>query len=375
MLRRFSLPHEALSYRAGASAVAGVLGLLLFLQAAPDARAAVIFLEARDEVLQQGDVVMVPLRIDTEDACVNAVEVQIRYDRDVLSAIDVSRGRSILSLWTETPEIDKEKGRIRFSGGIPGGYCGRVTGDPGLTNILADIAFLVKGAARERQEALVSVDFTRVYAHDGRGTLLPTTAKPVALTVAPSLARPVLDEWLERVREDDVAPELFSIVLNNDPSVARGKYYIVFSTTDKQSGIDHYEVRETDPKRWGFLSWIGREARWVVAESPYVLRDQSLNSTIQVKAVDKAGNERVVNYHPPAELARTPYLLFLMWGLGILLLGGASFFAARHVMGRWREGYARGAPAAADDQKKEVQGAAGEGERRASEQKGHDAEK
>ena len=36
-----------------------------------------------------------------------------------------------------------------------------------------------------------------------------------------------------------------------------------------------------------------------LAEIPYVLNDQDLGSIIRVKAVDKAGNERLVEYIPP----------------------------------------------------------------------------
>ncbi len=309
-------------------AVWGVLWVLgmLFSPTLP-ARAAIISFDARNAALQRGDVVVLPLRLDTEGACVNAVEVVVRYDRNLLTAVDVGRGRSILSLWPEVPKIDKGEGVVRFSGGIPGGYCGGNSNGPDAPNILADIAFLVQGAVQEPQEARVSIDFTRVYAHDGRGTLLPTTARSSVLTVAPYLARPARDEWLARVRQDTVAPELFSIVLNNDPAVADGRYYIAFSTTDKQSGIDHYEVREVGAAR-GVLP-IGKKgaARWEVAASPYVLKDQSLRSVIEVKAVDKAGNARVVRYQPPAAQTRAPYRRIPLWGWGIALVGGAALVA------------------------------------------------
>lgn len=77
----------------------------------------------------------------------------------------------------------------------------------------------------------------------------------------------------------DTQPPLpFEPKLVSDPAIHGGKYVLVFSTTDAESGIDHYEVKE------GLL-------RWERAESPYVLPLQHLPKIIVVKAVDRAGNE------------------------------------------------------------------------------------
>jgi subtilase family serine protease len=46
------------------------------------------------------------------------------------------------------------------------------------------------------------------------------------------------------------------------------------------------------------FGWGASTAPWVTAQSPYVLDDQSLNSTIRVKAIDKAGNEFIATLVP-----------------------------------------------------------------------------
>jgi hypothetical protein len=46
------------------------------------------------------------------------------------------------------------------------------------------------------------------------------------------------------------------------------------------------------------FNWGGVGVPWVKANSPYVLKDQTLNSIIRVKAVDKAGNEYVATLVP-----------------------------------------------------------------------------
>lgn len=279
---------------------------------------------------------LVPIRIDTQGLCINAVEVVINYDPRTLQVDDVARGNSILSLWTEEPTIDKDAGRVTFSGGVPGGYCGRVEGDPGLTNILAEV--VVTGAplkfaegARELAEISISPD-SRALAHDGAGTPLPVAVQTTQFVLSATTTVPV-DEWQGRVRNDTIAPELFEIALLENRNVAGGRYFIVFRTSDKQSGIDHYEVLETDPDRFGLLTWLPRESYWVVAESPYVLRDQDLKSKIMVKAIDKAGNERIVTYTPPLSpldhVARVEFFLLLFVGAGIILALVAVFAARR----------------------------------------------
>jgi hypothetical protein len=64
------------------------------------------------------------------------------------------------------------------------------------------------------------------------------------------------------------------------------RWMVLFATQDKGSGMDHYEVREVDP----LLPWWG--SGWHVAESPYLLEDQTLRSAVYVRAYDNDGNVR-----------------------------------------------------------------------------------
>ena len=86
---------------------------------------------------------------------------------------------------------------------------------------------------------------------------------------------------LVEMKADTEPPEDFTPAIVNDPNVFDGKYFLVFATQDKGTGVDHYEVREG---RWGWF----REA-----ESPYLLKQQKISRDVYVKAVDSAGNERI----------------------------------------------------------------------------------
>jgi len=294
--------------------------------------AAHIYLDPQPDRYNRLDTFYVPLRIDLVDECMNAIRAVIAYDPVQVTVRDVAIGRSILTLWTEPPSIErvdgKETGRIILEGGIPGGYCGRVTGDPGLTNILAELVVTgapVQGEAGSDITARFILEpSTEVFAHDGLGTSLPRTLLGADIVLTQSEDAP-FDAWAADIAVDTQAPEYFDITLVQGPSAGNAYSYIIFSTTDKQSGIDHYEVREMDPNQFGFLSWVARPSYWIPAESPYVVRDQRLHSTIQVKAVDKKGNERIVEYTPPmSPLVRytTPSVLILAGYAALLLMLG-----------------------------------------------------
>ena len=82
------------------------------------------------------------------------------------------------------------------------------------------------------------------------------------------------------VSKDSIPPEPFQPVITRDNDVFEGKWFVVFATTDKDSGLSHFEVKEG----WG---------SFVVAESPYLIKNQRAKNRIQVKAIDNAGNERI----------------------------------------------------------------------------------
>jgi hypothetical protein len=112
------------------------------------------------------------------------------------------------------------------------------------------------------------------------------------------------DEWQEELEKDKIPPEDFKpeiVKINN-------KYYLAFSTKDKNSGIDHYDVLEKPQAKSLLKSII---AKWVKTNSPYLLKNQSLSSNIEVRAVDKAGNERIVKLQDTYSLPW--YKNYLIW--------------------------------------------------------------
>lgn len=293
---------------------------------APIAQAASLYIDPAFRSIGRGDSITMSVRLDTDEAaeeCINAVDGVITYP-DTLIPVDVSIGDSIFSMWVEQPKIDKEAHRITFAGGIPNGYCGRIAGDPRLTNTIVKLIFRSPGFLVGSSEgtSTAKVDFapeTSAYLNDGFGTKADLALYGSTIDLADDPSPVLVDDWREALSADDLAPEEFSIDLQKNQTTFKGKYFIVFNTTDKQTGIDHYEVIEEPTSRLMTFEWGRADAPWITAPSPYPLEDQSLNSIIRVKAVDKAGNEYIATLIPE-ESMRGISTNDLIVGAGLLLV-------------------------------------------------------
>ena len=311
----------------GLFAVCGIfVSGFLFVGVPQVASAATLYMDPSETHAYRADTATVAVRIDTDDGeCINTADIVVSYDPSVI-AVDVSRGDSILSLWVEDPKIDQNTHTVTFAGGVPNGYCGRVPGDPQLSNVLAKIVFQVPGfsvGTDNKKEAHISFGTeSHVFLNDGLGTLAPLKTFGATITLDDKAGNALTDHWSEAVQQDTVMPSPFSIELVQNDTVFSGKYYVVFSTTDKQSGIDHYEVLEEPIKELSLFKWGIPNRSWVKAKNPYVLVDQSLKSVIRVKAIDKAGNERIAIF-APEDTARLidPTHIILIATLAVLMFG------------------------------------------------------
>jgi len=269
------------------------------------AEGAILYLEPSSGQYQPGDTFLVEIKIDTEDECINTIEANLSFSQDILKAIDFSQGKSIITLWVKSPEINQDSGLVSFSGGIPGGYCGRVAGDPGESNLLGRIIFRVPevmvGEPGKNLAEVKFLDTSQVLLNDAKGTKAKLATQGANFKILSKL-EPFKDEWREEIKKDNIPPEVFKIQISQDPAIFEGKYFITFSTTDKQTGVDYYKVKEG-------------KRDWKVIVSPYVLENQKLTNNIQVKAIDKAGNERIEIVKAP----RKPIWQYILYG-GLFLI-------------------------------------------------------
>lgn len=294
--------------------------------------AATLYIDPATAELYRGDALTAAIRImpdQTTGECINTVDAVISYSGNI-QPIDVSVGRSIFNLWVERPTINKEKKTITLAGGVTNGYCGRVEGDPRLTNVVAEIIFrspgMVVGGGSEDNLAIISfAPETQVLLNDGLGTRAELITLGSTITLLDGAGPGITDAWRDNVRADTLPPEEFSITLTKDDITFNGRYYIVFNTSDKQTGLSHFEVTEESLSEQGLFKWGGVGVPWLrVDANTYELKDQSLKSVVRVKAIDKAGNEYIATLIPDESLQTVSTNNLSTWaalaGLGFLMV-------------------------------------------------------
>jgi hypothetical protein len=285
--------------------------------------AASLYVDPAFSTLSRGDAVTFSVRLDTDEAtgeCVNAVDAVITYSENI-TPVDVSLGDSIFNVWVEPPTINQTDRTITFAGGIPNGYCGRVAGDPRLTNTLVKLIFRSPGfsigSADDTNVATLTFQpETTAYLNDGFGTKANLQTFGAQVELFKTAGSELQDSWRENLGEDEIPPEAFGITLLRDQSAFDNKYFIVFNTTDKQTGIDQFQVIEEPVSTVDLFAWGAANAPWETSRSPHVLSDQTLNSVIRVKAIDKAGNEYIATLIPDESQRSISLSKLVIYGLG-----------------------------------------------------------
>lgn len=229
-----------------------------------------MFFDVNKNSFTENEDFLVNIYIDTKDSSVNAIEGGVLFPSDILELKEIRDGNSIINFWVEKPTKISD-GRINFSGITTGGFSGSKV-----------FLFGAVFQAKKNGEGVFDFVDIKTLKNDGLGTEIPIKNKPYIFSVSDKLDNTTKEDL---IINDTNPPEDFVPFVANDSSIFEGKNFIVFSTVDKGSGIDHYEVKES--------SW-GLGGKYIQAESPYLLKDQRLKSKIYVKAVDKLGNVKIV---------------------------------------------------------------------------------
>jgi len=287
--------------------IIGVIFAVWFLFSPFAAKAATtVYFDLENQVIYEGDIFLVDLKISTPDKSINVVDGTILYDNSKLEIKEVSAGNSLLVLWPKPPVFSNKKGSLSFVGGVSGGFQGE-------KGEVLKIIFLAKSEGEARIDFL---DGFSVFQHDGRGTQINPLLRSFSFNILkrpPEI--PVKDEWRDLVAKDKIPPESFEITPGRDPSIFDNQYFISFFTTDAESGVAYYEVQEG-------------ERDFIRAESPYLLQDQSSKNLIKVKAIDYAGNERIEELLSPAPTVPF-YKNILFWIVILLVTLPLLFYAWR----------------------------------------------
>lgn len=229
-----------------------------------------ISLSAEPNEYLVGEEFLVDVYIDTEGELINAIEGKLYFKQSELEVVSIKDGNSSINFWVTKPNIVSQ-GFVDFSGVTPGGVRGK-------DKYLFSVVFKPIKAG----QTYVEVKEAKSLKNDGLGTRVKTDVSN--LTVEIGLNDTALDGKMKF--EDKIEPETFLPTVGRDSEMYEGRSFVAFSTQDKQSGVDYYEVKE------------GIFGKYVRAVSPFVLNNQDLDNIIYVKAVDLNGNERVVSIKP-----------------------------------------------------------------------------
>lgn len=268
--------------------------------------ATTVYFDVENPTVFKGDIFLVNLKISTLDKPINVVDGTILYDNNKLEIKEVITGNSLFALWPKPPTFSNDRGTLSFVGGVPDGFQNK-------KGEVLKIIFLAKSKGKAQIDFL---DGFSVFLNDGQGTQINPWLRPLSLNISEKPAEtPAKDEWQALVEKDKTPPDSFEAIINRDPYLFDNQYFVSFFATDKDLGISYYEVKEGDNN-------------FVRAESPYLLKDQSLQGLIKVKAVDKAGNERIEELMPPVPTVSF-YKSILFWIAVFIIIIIVIFYVYR----------------------------------------------
>ena len=142
-----------------------------------NAEAATMYLSPSGRTFGINQELSVEVKVNTEEAFINAAEATVRFPAHILEAVDVDRAASAFNFWVEDPEISNEEGTVRFIGGTTKG----ISGDS--LHVLK-MKFRAKGVG----SAEFSISDAAATASDGKGTNVLSAVKGTTISVGAQAA-------------------------------------------------------------------------------------------------------------------------------------------------------------------------------------------
>lgn len=274
--------------------------ILIFLLSSHIASASILSVDVDKNQVKTGSIINATLFLNTEGQSVNTVEGDLKYDDNFLQVEAVNIGGSFVSFWIEKPN-SQTLGIIHFAGIVPGGV-----------TVAKGEVFKVIFRAKKAGDVNLLIDNVHLYLNDGQGSEATTKTSNANIKISQSAGG--ADE--QRLSTDTVPPEKFTLVRTRDSSVYDDNWFVVYSTVDKGSGVDHYRVCEL---------W-----KCVTAESPFLLKNQTPFYHITVNAYDMNGNST-------SSAITSPWLIILLvflFFVGIIYLCFPKNLTARKNLAR-----------------------------------------
>lgn len=212
---------------------------------------------------------------------INAFTYNVAYNPEELEYFGFESLGSISPVWVEMPKAEGDN--INFSGIFPRGMKGVINPETSQLEdpILVTLLFKPKIIGK----TILSLGTAVVFKDDGVGKPIAMPSEKLNITIVPK--HPQVMEENKNIYDYDKNPPLdFIPAIIQELNINDNKFSLIFNTTDMESGINHYEIKEGN-------------SGWVQSESPYLIKDQSLTQGLSVRAYDNAGNfkESVVKFN------------------------------------------------------------------------------
>jgi len=280
-----------------------VLTAVLFLGLPSFVLAADFKLSPTTGSYQVGDSFSMTVQLSSVAQAANAVYGAISFPTNRLQVTSVSKTGSIVNLWVQEPNYSNISGQVIFEGAIlnPG-----FTGSAGR---LVTINFKAKTAGT----ATVSFSDGSILANDGLGTSIINGMGKATFSIAerseeePEVKKPI-EKPVEKPKatttaSTDTEPPVLEVNEVKVQDSTRTRF--VYSATDKESGLDHYEFQIDN----GIIQVIS-------ADGHNVFDTESLKTGAHVftaVAIDKAGNrtKKQINFEITAPACNSP---LINWG-------------------------------------------------------------
>lgn len=242
-----------------------------------DVESANLFFEPHKETvgLSEEFYIDLKLELDRDEVPVNGIKGIINFPDDKISFIRAENGKSIIDLWVKKPELVKSQ--IEFAGVSSHGFDGTIDPfnlDKKLPGLVTRLVFVAKKSGEI--DFLTSNTFLNL--KDGEGTEIVLSPNKIRLVVLNQE-----NEFKYEIK-DNTEPKLEAEIIRNH-NLFNNKYVLVFDANDKESGVKEVSIRE------------GRGS-WRVVLSPYLLKDQTRHSIINLKATNFAGLSTIIEIEP-----------------------------------------------------------------------------
>ena len=238
------------------------------------------------------------VNLDTGGILINSVDVTISYPKDILLFKGYKEENSIKKLWLAPPT--EALGSIHFSGIIPGGVDGVYDPDKHGLQPLPIIELLFSAKSDGKGDFIVTG--SSILQNDGFGSTLSHKINNATIMV---VRNPIsIDEeiQLEKNTLDVNPPEPFILEYIKASFFSKTPAMVMFSTTDIESGIEKYQIKE-------------RNDSWKDIASPYPVRKALLQKDLEIRALDFSGNAREARIEIPGLLSSLQLFVILILGV------------------------------------------------------------